>query len=237
MTMGLEGRTIAYDASNRPASVGYRGASSSYLYGPTGSRVKKVTPLLPGHMRAARRATRRAVAGHLAATQQLLSVQQIDVVAVETRHAATGTRQPYVREPTDAPARAHHVPGRNPLGAARAVGERQGGLEVAPESGNRQVDPIAEIARGLGLRTAYTGESRLNELTGRGLIACGGGCDRRFLALLLRLRILAGLCRLRAFFRRALAALHSGCGAFFLPAPGCSPGRLSPASALATLCA
>jgi uncharacterized protein RhaS with RHS repeats len=43
MTTGLEGRSIAYDASNRPTQVSWRGATTDYLYGPDGERVKKLT--------------------------------------------------------------------------------------------------------------------------------------------------------------------------------------------------
>ena len=43
MTLGLEGRTIAYDASNRPWQVTYRGATTSFKYGPDGARLKKIT--------------------------------------------------------------------------------------------------------------------------------------------------------------------------------------------------
>jgi hypothetical protein len=36
MTVGLEGRSIAYDGANRPVQVAWRGQTTDYLYGPNG---------------------------------------------------------------------------------------------------------------------------------------------------------------------------------------------------------
>lgn len=42
MTTGLDGKVMSYDAENRPLTVSHNGTTTTYVYGPDGTRLKKI---------------------------------------------------------------------------------------------------------------------------------------------------------------------------------------------------